>query len=687
MTINIKNAAPKANLLGIQDLSGRAGVLSPEQIPQHLPHIFLFTERGTMVPQIGSGSTLIGTYGANSFDYRGPYANHQTVLANVCNGNGNAVMIQRLRPSDAPDAATIVLWVDILAEDIDQYTRDVDGDIVRDANGVPTPSGATEPGYTGLWSVAPIGVDANGKNLPLASLTSKAGTQTGGSGQSTMYPIMAIQVSNFGEWGNRVGLRLSAPTVKSTMPTNEDTILDQMAFIYRFQLVERAVGVVTPNVSQTINGTQSVEFSFKEGAVDRKVDLDLWSDKVILQSYNERVPGMPELTGPVNEMHIYHDNIADILKDIHDAEALVDTTLPTEAGAEHMINFLTGVDFLGRPYNTFRVLGPSASGALFNENTTHYAQGGGDGTITLGEFDALVGNEMANWGSLEYNFLDDAMYPQSIYYDTGFSIDTKKKMLTPIGLRKDVSVVLSTQDVTAPQNTTVDESSMAIALRSAARMYPESELYGTPVCRAVVLGHSGYLINSKYDKLLPLTLDFASKLSKYAGAADGRYKSTKKPDVSPMNQVTTFKDVNCTYKPSNVRHKDWDNGLVWCQNYDRRSLFYPAFQTVYDDDTSVLNSAMNMYIFVECQKVAQRTWRDLTGITHLTASQFIERSNKLIRERTAGRFDGRVIIEPDTFYTDNDVQRGYSWSCNINVFANNMKTVGTFTVTANRRED
>ncbi|MNV13847.1 hypothetical protein D3C71_1045090 [compost metagenome] len=259
--------------------------------------------------------------------------------------------------------------------------------------------------------------------------------------------------------------------------------------------------------------------------------------------------------------------------------------------------------------------------------------------------------------------------------------------MTVLGKRKDMYVVLSTQDVSAKQNTPSEESSIAVALRTAARMYPESEIYGTPVCRGIVIGHSGYLINSQWTKLTPLTIEFAAKSARYMGAGNGVWKSAQSFSISPANQVTMFRNVNASFKKVDVRSQDWENGLVWVQNYDRRSLFFPAFQTVYDDDSSILNSFFNMAIAVELEKIADRAWRDLVGIDSLTPEQFIARSNRLISERAAGRFDGRVVIEVDTFLTAADTQRGYSWSCNIIMYGNNMMTVGSFTIVARRRED
>lgn len=228
---------------------------------------------------------------------------------------------------------------------------------------------------------------------------------------------------------------------------------------------------------------------------------------------------------------------------------------------------------------------------------------------------------------------------------------------------------------------------MAIMLRTAAELSPESTLYGTHVTRVAIVGHAGKLINSSWKKLVPMTVEIAAMLSKYAGAGDGILKGAYAPDVDPNNHVTMLRDLNCTFKGATVRNKDWDNGLIWAQSYSTRSFFIPAMQTVFDDDTSVLNSLLNVLIAVECQKVCFRTWRSLVGRTDLTKEQYIKRSNQLITENTTGRFDNRVQIVPDTYYTKQDEQRGYSNHATIHMYANNMPTSTSFTVEAHRMED
>jgi len=81
------------------------------------------------------------------------------------------------------------------------------------------------------------------------------------------------------------------------------------------------------------------------------------------------------------------------------------------------------------------------------------------------------------------------------------------------------------------------------------------------------------------------------------------------------------------------------------------------------------------------------SWRNLTGNSRLSDAQFLERSDEEIVEATRGKYDGRVVVRPRTFYTASDKRRGYSWSCEIDMFGNVMKTAGSFTVVARRLAD
>ena len=706
----IRNATPRAILRGIKDESGRPPVYEPEMIPTHLPHVYLFSQKGPTLPQLVSGDEMIRMYGAKTFEYRSPYVTHQTVLANTVNAEGNRMMIQRVIPAGANPNATLRLSVDIMSDQIPQYERDSEGRFVLDQTGQKIPTGTSVPGHVVRWLVGPttlLGGDLyDGRLLEnddprllendesrilesgLGMGSSMVGSMVNFEGvQSQIYPIMDFEVTDFGSYGNLMGVRFSAPTTRDDIPADDTTIIEQLAYLYRLQFVERADENSTAKVLETLWGDQFVDFSFKEGVVNTRTNTELFIDDAVIPAYSqEAVNGMPEIRPPFSRIHVYQEGLEEVLGMIQGLEHTYGLVGPEEENL-HLVNPFTATDHNGVPYYSIRVLGPSDDGIMLTANSTHYAMGGFDGHMDFNTFDAGVKHQLDNYGDLEAKLLDTAIYPQSVIYDTGFSIETKKSFGVPIGRRKDMWVVVGTQDASQPQNKPSEDSSIAIALRTALRMYPESVIYGTSTCRAIVVPRSGYLLNSSYKGLLPLTVQLAQRCAAYMGAGTGIWANGKAFDMQPNNHITMFKGTNIQWTPVNAQSRDWDNGLVSIQNYDRRSQFFAGIQTVYDDDSSVLNSSINMIVAVELQKVAERTWRDLTGISSLTPDQYTERSDRLIEDKVRDKFDNRVIIVPETFYTPNDEQRGYSASANIHMYAPNMKTVGTFTVVAHRIED
>lgn len=697
---NFSTAAPQFNLTGIKDQSIRAPIREAEQIPTHLPHVLIFAEKGPTVPHLAVGGGFTTLYGSKTLDPRSPYYNHQSELTATIIGEANAVFVERLKPDDAGPNARLLLSLDIVPDQIQQYQRNVDQSYKLDVNGARIPvtgAGAKIPGHRARWVINDWKAGQTVQDF--GAVTSKVGSLTSATDvQSTCYPIMELEASFFGAYGNNLGLRLVAPTTESNNPLNDTTATAVKAFLYRLSLVNRLDAASTVNVSETLGGEQSIDFTFKPGAVDPASDTEISLEDIFLPSYQDvDTPGVTQVYGPFGKLKVYDSNLATVLAMVAEREAplglLPEITMDEDSEWLHFVNVINATDEHGVPYYSFELEGAAQNGIRFTEATAVWAEGGSDGTMTFESHDALVQNAMLNYGNTGADLLDDAKFPFSYYYDSGYTLDTKLALLSPLGFRKDVGIILSTQDVSQPLNSAAIESSMAITLKNAARLYPESEIHGTKVCRAVVVGHAGDLINSKYkgpngNKHLPVVLEFAAKAARYMGAGSGYWNSAAAFDMPPNNQIEKFKNLNVTFKPASQRVNDWKNGLVWAQSYDMRSIFWPAIQTVYDDDTSILNSFFNVAIAIDLEKVSQRAWRDLTGISgKMTKAQFIQRSNQLILDRTEGKYDGRVTIRPDTYFTAGDDQRGYSWKTDIHMYGENMRTVGTYTVVAHRSSD
>ena len=685
----ILNGAPFANITGFKDESGRPPVYESPSVPTHYPHIYLYAERGGPLPTPCVGDSFRANYGTQTLDPKSPFYTHQSELAGTVMNRGNQILVERIIPEDA-STARLLFSVDYVADQIQQYERNSDGTFKRDpATGARIPTtgqNAKRDGVRLMWRLNQFGDAAFGEvEQSVGSLVNSE------SEQSTLVPIFELELPDQGAYGNNVGLRIDAPTALSAAPANESLIKTLKAYLYRFQVIQRVNSNASAQLYSTLGGEATLDLSFVPNLSNPSTTAAVSLEDVFLDSYQSLdKPGQANIPGPFGRLKIYADNLQAVLEAIGENEAAFGTvtdSLTFDPADAHLINPFTGVSVEGTPYYTVAVMGAIDGGLTFGATSNHWATGGADGTMSIDDFDLAVRSKLIGYGVEYPNILDPLHYEQSAYYDTGFKLETKMEYINLLGKRDDIWIALSTQDVTQPLNSAADESAMAVALRTALRLHPESEIHGTGVCRGLVIGHAGKLLNSKFKGVTAATIEFADKCANYMGAGSGIWKTGLGFDVPPNNQITMFTGLNVTFKNATIRNQDWNNGLVWFQRYDKDSYFCPAWQTVYDDDTSVLNGAITMMAAVELTKVSRRVWRDLTGRSDLTNEQLIERSNRMIADKTSNRFDERFVVVPDTFFTDADIQRGYSWSTKINLYSNTMKSVGTYTVVARRMED
>ena len=684
MTATIVNAAPMTVMQGAQDKSTRQQVVEAEALPQHLPKVFIYAEKGPTDPQLVVGASRSALFGENSFDLRKPWATHATVLSNAINAQANAQMIQRVKPVDAAPPASIRLSLDVVACQLPTYNREADGSYELDDAGAPVPTGSTVAGFKAKWVVGQVG-DAD-----FGSGAQANGDIVEGAIQSTRFPIMDLVVPSFGAYGNNVGLRLWAPTSKSSIPLDDRLLTQEKVYPIRMACVSRANATNTARIVESLSAEQFVNVCLKPNTIDRNTDTLVYAEDVFLQAFeNKSDLRFSPVYGPFGQFHVYSDNVESLLGQFYDAEKpFIDGFSDFDGSADEQFRFnmISGVSSQNVPYSAFQLVTGTSDSVRFSESATVYAQGGSDGTMNETLFAELVAAEMDGYANENSRLQDSAKYPESIIYDSGFPLATKYALAKFISIRKDTAVVLSTHDVNGRTLSASEESALAIALRTRLQMYPESEFFGTGVVRGMIVGRSGKF-NGQYRKHLPLTLEIASKAAAYMGAGNGQWKSNFAFDSAPNNNVSMFTDINVTFTPASVRNKDWANGLNWVDQFDRRSYYFPALKTVYDNDTSVLTSFFTMMAIVELEKVGERARRQFSGVSSLTNGQLIERVNEFVVENTQGRFDGRFIIKPNAHFTAADLARGYSWTLAIQVFAPNMKTVMTLSIESYRIED
>lgn len=231
--------------------------------------------------------------------------------------------------------------------------------------------------------------------------------------------------------------------------------------------------------------------------------------------------------------------------------------------------------------------------------------------------------------------------------------------------------------------TGIDENSIASTLSDYFSLVPESLIDGTPVARMVLVAQHGLIRGQEKLGRQSMALDFAAKVAAWMGNQSGKWDKRFALDIGTNNRVFDFYDVNDTWKPQAVRHDMWDANLIWVEHYDRKSLFYPAFQTIYTDNTSILNNFAVMAACAQLKRVAYRSWTYLSG-KNLTKEQLIEMSNRYISQAVEGVFHGKFEITPNTYLTESDNERGYSWHCDIELRGGTQRTVGKYTIIAER---
>lgn len=798
-SVEIYNSTPNILYTGIQDLSTRTIIPEPEKYPQHLPLFFVFSEKGNPDDvHVVSKTAFIATYGNGFIDYNSKYATHSSPFLDGITSEGNLVMVQRLKPRGA-STAWIRFSLGLLKQEL------VDSRIAtaaeKKANDPRIVNGRIhEPrGYSG-WTLRWITSTPDVADYDLSSFdertralienSSRFGSglsvgQLGGLGeaqsqlstgisvgfnprtvteggelvQERIYPMFDLQVTDFGAYGNNLGVRLWCPNTLNTSKPDTTFYGKTLVREYRAAFVKRGNKRSTSTILPNILGEDITNFVLKPETPNELLGGDdMYMVDRLLETYrnldvsNGRIPTY----GPFNHIHAYEENIRHVVETLYKTEHEYElankvastynndgTLAPVEKGKirgdvlvdssesasylyepgvddddslqenkKWQIDIFTGLTFNGYNYRTFKVLDmydetTQTPVQQMTANTEHYAKGGNDGEMGNHEYNRLVANKIIEMTNEYSHWNDLARFPWSVFYDTGFPMYVKDKMPELIRTRKDVSICLATHSLEDFEDgvtnflgnrtatirdgvtplTREQEVGMVRALYAIATRYLESEVFGTKSCRANIIMQCGTILNSPYKGKVPMTYEIAMKRAKYMGDTNGAYRAGYGYDQPEMKKLQYVKELNNTFIPYVQRERNWTHGATWAQFFDRRTMFFPAVRTVYKDETSVLISDINMLIATDLEKVCFRAWRHLVGNAKLTNAQFIEESNRIIAQSTDSRYDGRVTITPETYYTAADKLRGYSWHCKIHAYMNNMKTVGVFTVVTHRQEE
>jgi len=683
------NASPQVVIGGINDKSRGNIPRAPLAAAQHMPLLRLFTETGSTATTLvdNDNGPFTELFGSKSLDRRGKFHNLQTLAAETLMAEGNPFFVKRLKPDDAPDPARLIVAIEIVPDLIPKKTEIVGGfDYPGDSEPAPGDPVETVSGYRAKIVLIRDNETPMGEQQVVdGSMVAEDGGE-----QAQLYPLYELDARFFGSPGNLTGLRMWSPLVTDSNPFDQTTADEFETRMYRMQFLRRPKPNANPVTVKTVRGEDYIDLCFTPGTYSESTDVEYYAPEVATQAYEDdgAESGLAPVFAPFSQMAVYQSNIEAVQQMVYEAELQVNPAATAELAGPGQVDIFTGIDTDGERHHALVLEGPLNGGVYLGRNNTVYAAGGGDGDTSLESYETLVNRENLNFGELDDMYDNIAKYPFTQLYDTGLSMDGKYQMIEVLGKRKDLRVSLTTYVEAEGRAPTVSEEvSREKALMTRMAAFPESTLNGTPVCRGEIILQTGQLAGGGYRKPVPLILDYMQRWAQMAGAGNGAMREGADLDDHPNNMVELVKNLNVEFFNDRTQNEIWTSGGTWAQSFDRRSNYYPGIRSVYNDDTSVLLSPITVHIACDAMRKAYRVHSEFTGNSKLTKQQFIERVDARITELTDGIYNERVQIVPETYFTPNDDQRGFSWHCKISIYANNPRTVMVFDVETYRMED
>ena len=621
---------PSIQLQGINDKSARTIPLEPTLLSQHTPLFAILAKMGRPGVNVIASNNFTSLYGTDTLEPTSDYYTHQSEAVTTCIGAGNGtIAVNRIIPSRAR-TATVSLGVDSLLPN-DWFMADIE-------------TAKTSPTYV---------------------------------------PVLEAHMDNEGAWGNSYGFTISK---SGDMDRRLAGITDEVE-VYRFQLlqVDDYTGETTP--VPNLLGEYTTLFTFKPETNGRG-DINYFLNDRIRQCFHQTDQTITK-TPLIKSLRFYIENFAslatkspnyDPLKELwnQDMDAIFDNTLVmfNLFSGDHHFQFSGGSDGLESDLTSY-ITKRLERVRIYDDGVKEF-------------FNSLT----------EDNFYTDpAKYPYSTIWDTGFSYDTKLAMRTVMDTRRDVAVVLSCFTVAdymtvdderifayVPPQTEEQIQGFAARLQAAFRLYPESWKYGTAALRSTIVKNSGVINNSPYKKRRSVAIALIEKVSKHMGAGTGKWREEYAIDTEANRILAGWGSLDVGYQRPNLKLLNSENGLTIVDTLDTHRHYFPYYQTIYNDPTSVLNDFVTMMACCWLEKLGMEAWRRFGGDMSVGRIKQLERVNKFLLDETKHAFHNRFTIIPRAAYMDEET--GFSSTDTVlEIYANKSKTSNTFTIEANRMSD
>ena len=524
------------------------------------------------------------------------------------------------------------------------------------------------------------------------------------------YPVISFIATSPGVWGQSFGFRFFYDKSQNTLAQTRSN----GSVKYTLAPVELKEGDTTPTAITTAYGEVAVTGTSKLDVVDPSTELDISLKKNLPAQYSgsRELPvtlyWMPEnfetigrivmeaeakAKGQIKTLYpellekdddgektlftTFVDELFGLDPESDEATVLAALEADTEAG--YMANIVSAVSSSKIPYFATEIVGTfdEATGVETgitdvidaNDDTAFYLKGGHDGgkagVPSDFEVEKYIRDQIdATIAGTQEFLVDYLRCPYNNIIDTGVSIKTKKSYLDFMGVRDNLTVFLTPQQICKDENDKFPEQlsrfqdeSIGAVLRSYGLLMREDIENCTEANRAIIFLASG--INSDHDwnpgNLVASTLWIALKNAQYLSGQIIR----EEPIERPNSEITCY-DGGMTWTAANeeTRSRCWNAGLNYAQYFDQDGIHYASCRSIYRYDTSVLCDMGTVRMVTFCKDIIRKEWSIWAG-SKRKADDLNERITKALTNKIATMLNGKYDFTVNVYQTDEDKKYGY----------------------------
>lgn len=516
------------------------------------------------------------------------------------------------------------------------------------------------------------------------------------------YPALTIMSTSPGEWGSTYGFKLYYDKTQNTIAGVESN----GAVTYSFAPVELLENDTVPTAIVDAYGEQVVNGTVRADVIDKTTELPLNIANLIPAHYSGsrelpvNISWFPKNFDTVGKLVIKKELEAkdaaaalfpDLFKETVDGNTVITPKAFIEdllTGVEkidadvidatencgHMANIVSCRAPDNIPYFASYVLGTydeakEAANATpdvvdMNSDSAFFLKGGADGPIDDADIERYTRRyiDAAIAGTHDY-LIDYLRCPYNNIIDTGVSLPTKRKFLDFMGVRDNLTVFLTPQQIwknadgTRPkQLSRFEDESIGAALRSYGLLMREDIENSTEANRAVIFLAQGLCSDHDWNNgLVASTLWIALKNAQYLS---GTYIK-EEPVERPNSEIDCYdKGLTWTAASEETRSRCWNAGLNYAQYFDMNGIHYASVRSIYKYDTSVLCDLGTVRAVTFCKDIIRSEWTVWAG-SKRKADDLNARIQKKLNDRLAAMLNGKYTATVSVYQTDMDKKYGY----------------------------